>query len=60
MSIVCIGMGSPNMDFLVKESCFLFEGRSMAIARLGTCGLLRADLPPGTLILGNDLYSVYR
>lgn len=60
VSIITTLMGTPNMDFMVRESRAVVEGQ-MAVTRLGTCGILLPDvkvppphpprrLPPGQLV----------
>lgn len=51
VSIIAIGMGAPMMDFMVREATFVQPG-PMAIIRLGTCGLFKEDLIPGTVVTG--------
>ncbi|XP_053991993.1 uridine phosphorylase-like [Hylaeus volcanicus] len=49
ISIIGIGMGSPLMDFMVREATFVQQG-PMAIIRFGTCGIFHKDALPGTLM----------
>ncbi|KAF8819006.1 phosphorylase family protein [Cardiosporidium cionae] len=49
VTIVGIGMGTPMMDFFVREASYLIEG-PMAIIRLGSCGLSNPSLSPGTVV----------
>jgi uridine phosphorylase len=49
ISIIAIGMGSPLMDFMVREATFVQRG-PMAIIRFGTCGIFHKDALPGTLM----------
>lgn len=60
VSIVCIGMGAPNMDFLVRESSYLFQGKGLAFVRLGTCGIFNPQYSVGTLFISDRLYYSYR
>ena len=53
VSIVGTGMGTPMMDFVVRECRHVVEG-PMAIVRYGTTGLLRETLPPGTVVLASS------
>jgi uridine phosphorylase len=53
VSIVSTGMGTPMMDFVVRETRAVVDG-SMAIIRLGTCGLLDATTPVGTLVVASQ------
>ncbi|KIJ63992.1 hypothetical protein HYDPIDRAFT_133286 [Hydnomerulius pinastri MD-312] len=58
VSIVCIGMGGPNVDFFVREVRECVEG-DVLIIRLGSCGCL-TDLPVGSLILPKASVAVTR
>lgn len=49
VSIVAIGMGSPMMDFFVREASYICP-EPMAIIRIGTCGLFNPSLVPGTIV----------
>ncbi|KAG1898686.1 purine and uridine phosphorylase [Suillus fuscotomentosus] len=49
VSIVCIGMGAPNVDFFIREIRECLSG-DMLVIRLGSCGCL-TDLPVGSLVL---------
>ncbi|EIN14751.1 purine and uridine phosphorylase [Punctularia strigosozonata HHB-11173 SS5] len=49
VSIVSIGMGAPNADFLVREVRESLDG-DMIVVRLGSCGAL-APIPVGTVVL---------
>ncbi|KAL8424601.1 hypothetical protein Efla_003717 [Eimeria flavescens] len=60
VSVVSIGMGAPNMDFLVRESSYLFEGKGLAFVRLGTCGIFKPKCPVGTLFISDKIYYSYR
>lgn len=53
VSIVVCGMGSPNMDFVVRELRAVIDGE-MIIFRLGSCGSLHEDAPPGSLIFASE------
>ncbi|KAL8446022.1 hypothetical protein Emag_004874 [Eimeria magna] len=48
------------MDFLVRESSYLFEGKSLAFVRLGTCGIFKQDRPVGTLFISDKIYYSYK
>jgi uridine phosphorylase len=52
MSVVATGMGMAMMDFVVRECRAVVEGQ-MAVCRLGTCGLLDAALPVGTVVVAS-------
>ncbi|KAL8424597.1 hypothetical protein Efla_003713 [Eimeria flavescens] len=60
VSVVSIGMGAPNMDFLVRESSYLFEGKGLAFVRLGTCGSFKPEWPVGTLFISDKIYYSYK
>lgn len=53
VSIIAIGMGYPNADFLLREASVLLEGKKMYIIRLGTCGLFSYNLEPGTIVVAS-------
>jgi len=42
ISIVMIGMGTPNMDFLVREASAVCDG-PMVFIRVGSCGCLKRN-----------------
>ncbi|KAK3240868.1 hypothetical protein CYMTET_49324 [Cymbomonas tetramitiformis] len=48
ITIISTGMGIPMMDFVVRETRAIVEGQ-MAFMRLGTCGLIDATSPVGTV-----------
>ncbi|KAF5309521.1 hypothetical protein D9619_012364 [Psilocybe cf. subviscida] len=48
ISIISIGMGSPNMDFFVRE-----------VRELGSCGGL-VDVPPGTVVVPGASVQISR
>ncbi|KAG7380064.1 hypothetical protein PHYPSEUDO_007810 [Phytophthora pseudosyringae] len=50
VSIVATGMGVPNMDFVVRETRAIVEG-PMSIIRFGTCGAVRKEIPPGSVVV---------
>ncbi|KAF4034005.1 Phosphorylase superfamily [Phytophthora infestans] len=50
VSIVATGMGVPNMDFVVRETRAIVEG-PMNIIRFGTCGVVREEVPPGSVVV---------
>lgn len=52
VSVVATGMGMAMMDFVVRECRAVVDGQ-MAICRLGTCGLLDASLPVGTVVVAS-------
>ena len=57
VSIVATGMGAPMMDFLVREARAVVDG-PMLIVRYGSCGGIRADALPGTVV-ANTPGAVY-
>eukprot|EP00359_Climacostomum_virens_P006101 CAMPEP_0204911776 /NCGR_PEP_ID=MMETSP1397-20131031/10046_1 /ASSEMBLY_ACC=CAM_ASM_000891 /TAXON_ID=49980 /ORGANISM="Climacostomum Climacostomum virens, Strain Stock W-24" /LENGTH=299 /DNA_ID=CAMNT_0052082449 /DNA_START=41 /DNA_END=940 /DNA_ORIENTATION=+ len=52
VSIVVTGMGLAMMDFVVRECRFVVTG-PMSIIRLGTTGVLKSNIAPGSLIVAN-------
>lgn len=52
VSIVATGMGTPMMDFVVRETRAVVDG-PMAMLRYGTCGGVR-DTPVGTVVVASD------
>ncbi|KDR73232.1 hypothetical protein GALMADRAFT_100855 [Galerina marginata CBS 339.88] len=58
ISIVSIGMGSPNMDFFVREIRESVSG-DLAIVRLGSCGAL-VNVPPGTVVVPKSSVAISR
>ncbi|KAF8884146.1 nucleoside phosphorylase domain-containing protein [Infundibulicybe gibba] len=58
ISVVSIGMGSPNMDFFVREARECLSG-DMAIIRLGSCGAL-IDIPVGSVVVPKASVAVNR
>ncbi|EDR06345.1 uncharacterized protein LACBIDRAFT_300491 [Laccaria bicolor S238N-H82] len=58
ISIVSIGMGSPNMDFFVREVRECLSG-DMAVVRLGSCGAL-VDAPVGSVVIPRASVSINR
>ncbi|KAF8308984.1 purine and uridine phosphorylase [Clavulina sp. PMI_390] len=58
LSIVAIGMGFANMDFLVREGRECVDG-DMYMIRFGSCGCL-TDLPVGSIVAPKESVSVTR
>ncbi|KAF5371399.1 hypothetical protein D9615_009678 [Tricholomella constricta] len=58
ISIISIGMGSPNMDFFIREVRECLSG-DMSIVRLGSCGGL-VDVPVGTVVVPKASVAVSR
>ncbi|RDB29910.1 Purine nucleoside phosphorylase DeoD-type [Hypsizygus marmoreus] len=58
ISIISIGMGSPNMDFFVREVRECLKG-DMSVVRLGSCGAL-VDVPVGTVVIPKASVAVSR
>ena len=48
VSVIATGMGTPNMDFVVRECRGVVEG-PMAIVRFGSCGIVCKATPPGSI-----------
>mmetsp|Transcript_1527 Transcript_1527/g.3721 ORF Transcript_1527/g.3721 Transcript_1527/m.3721 type:complete len:408 (-) Transcript_1527:162-1385(-) len=53
VSIITTLMGTPNMDFMVRESRAVVEGQ-MAVTRLGTCGILLPDVKVGSILVAAE------
>ncbi|EAU87144.2 uridine phosphorylase [Coprinopsis cinerea okayama7 len=58
VSIVSIGMGSPNMDFFIREVRECVTG-DMVIIRLGSCGGL-VDIPVGSVVVPKASVAINR
>ncbi|OCH88826.1 purine and uridine phosphorylase [Obba rivulosa] len=58
VSIVSIGMGSPNADFFMREVRECLNG-DMVVVRLGSCGAL-IDIPVGTVVAPKASIAVTR
>ncbi|KAF9457116.1 nucleoside phosphorylase domain-containing protein [Collybia nuda] len=58
ISIISIGMGSPNMDFFVREARECLSG-DMLIVRLGSCGAL-VDVPVGSVVVPKASVAISR
>jgi len=52
VSIIAIGMGTPNMDIFVREASAIVNG-TMAFIRLGTCGTIHPQVKVGSLIIAS-------
>eukprot|EP01138_Halocafeteria_seosinensis_P000065 gb/GECG01000066.1/.p1 GENE.gb/GECG01000066.1/~~gb/GECG01000066.1/.p1 ORF type:complete len:354 (+),score=44.55 gb/GECG01000066.1/:1-1062(+) len=52
VSIIATGMGTPMMDFVVRETRAVVDGE-MAIIRYGTSGGL-GDVPPGWVVVASE------
>ena len=50
VTVIATGMGVAMMDFIVRESTYHLKGE-ICIIRLGTSGILKADIPAGNGIL---------
>ena len=48
VSVVATEMGTPNMDFIVRETRGVVEG-PMAIVRFGSCGIVQRATAPGSI-----------
>eukprot|EP01111_Echinosteliopsis_oligospora_P010075 TRINITY_DN3073_c0_g1_i2.p1 TRINITY_DN3073_c0_g1~~TRINITY_DN3073_c0_g1_i2.p1 ORF type:complete len:310 (+),score=73.18 TRINITY_DN3073_c0_g1_i2:51-932(+) len=55
LTIIATGMGTPMIDFLVRECRAVVDG-SLAILRYGTCGTPQGSIPVGSVIIAD--YSV--
>ena len=53
VSVVATGMGTPNMDFIVRETRGVVEG-PMAIVRFGSCGIVQAATAPGSICVATE------
>ncbi|KAH8091387.1 purine and uridine phosphorylase [Cristinia sonorae] len=58
VSIVSIGMGSPNMDFFVREARECLNG-DLVVVRLGSCGAL-IDVKVGAVVVPKASIAVNR
>jgi len=58
VSIVSIGMGSPNADFFMREVRECLNG-DMVVVRLGSCGAL-VDVPVATVVVPKASIAVTR
>ncbi|PFH48162.1 hypothetical protein AMATHDRAFT_76870 [Amanita thiersii Skay4041] len=58
VSIVSIGMGSPNMDFFIREGRECLIG-DMIIVRFGSCGAL-IDVPVGSVVVPKACVAINR
>ncbi|KAG6873055.1 hypothetical protein C0995_003535 [Termitomyces sp. Mi166 len=56
--VISIGMGSPNMDFFIREARECLSG-DMVVVRLGSCGAL-IDVPVGTVVVPKASVAVTR
>lgn len=52
VSIIVSLMGSPNVDFVIRETRYCIDG-PMAIIREGSCGLIDQKEVVGTVIVGS-------
>ncbi|RUP44154.1 nucleoside phosphorylase domain-containing protein [Jimgerdemannia flammicorona] len=59
VSIIAIGMGTPMVDFLLREIRACVEG-PIAIIRFGSCGSLNALAGCGDMIVPSGAYSITR
>ncbi|OMJ84026.1 hypothetical protein SteCoe_14951 [Stentor coeruleus] len=53
VSIIVTGMGIPMMDFVVREATSVISSK-VAMIRLGTCGALKPNTKPGSIILASS------
>lgn len=59
VSIVATGMGTPMMDFVVRETREVVKG-PMAFLRYGTCGGLRTVKPGSVVVAGHGTRMIRR
>lgn len=59
ISIVVTGMGTPMMDFVVRECRSVVDG-PLAIIRLGTCGAIDPAIPAGSVVVVSQSVFVRR
>ncbi len=57
VTVMAIGMGSPMMDFAVREIRAITEG-PLSIIRLGSCGTPREDVAVGTVVVANEAFGI--
>lgn len=57
ITIMAIGMGTPMMDFAIREIRAITDGPLFMI-RLGSCGTPRSDIPIGTLVVAHQSYGI--
>jgi len=60
VSVVATLMGFANADFVVRECRAMAARGPMAVLRLGTCGGVAPDAPPGTVVLASASLCVRR
>lgn len=69
LSVLSTGIGSENLDIVMNELdalCninlqtreLLPECKSLELVRIGTCGALQADLPPGAFLLSKKSIDI--
>jgi hypothetical protein len=58
VSVIATGMGTPNTDFVMRETRAIVDGE-MAFIRVGTCGGLNTA-NPGTIVVADSSHMVYR
>lgn len=59
VSIVAIGMGSPMVDFFIRETRAIVHG-PMAIVRLGSCGAIDGKTKEGQVIVPDSAIAINR
>eukprot|EP00656_Telonema_subtile_P053631 TRINITY_DN7819_c0_g1_i3.p1 TRINITY_DN7819_c0_g1~~TRINITY_DN7819_c0_g1_i3.p1 ORF type:complete len:300 (+),score=70.40 TRINITY_DN7819_c0_g1_i3:70-969(+) len=59
VSIVSTNMGVANIDFVVRECRAVVDGK-MAIARLGTCGIISEEAALGSLTVAETAVMITR
>lgn len=69
LSVVSTGIGTDNVDIVLNEldalvnfdlvnRCVKKEKTSLTFVRIGTCGAIHKDTPPGTYILSNGSFGL--
>eukprot|EP01113_Clastostelium_recurvatum_P015331 TRINITY_DN1851_c0_g1_i2.p1 TRINITY_DN1851_c0_g1~~TRINITY_DN1851_c0_g1_i2.p1 ORF type:complete len:298 (+),score=35.84 TRINITY_DN1851_c0_g1_i2:21-914(+) len=59
LTIIATGMGTPMIDFVVRESRAVVDG-PMAIVRFGTCGTPQTHIPIGTIMVADQSVLIRR
>jgi len=69
LSVVSTGIGTDNVDIVINELDALFnfdlgnrkekkETKSLTFVRIGTCGAMHKNMPPGTFILSQGSFGL--
>lgn len=59
VSIIGTGMGTPMIDFTIRENLAIIEGK-VAMIRLGTCGTPSDEIEPGDIAVQSSAVLVRR